>query len=106
MKRLALITTVLAASGCVSMTPRAQHIQLHSGVSTQLQNCKKLGPVTATASGWGMLSMDDVRQQAANNLRDAAAAKWGDTVDSLALINTDTFINSVSASGIGYKCFD
>jgi hypothetical protein len=106
MKRNGLIYIgALALCGCVSITPQAEKIQLHPSNSTQLQGCKKLGPISAEASAWKQMTWSDLEEQAKNNLREAAGAKWGDGVDSVALINMDKHTEKLVANGIAYKCF-
>lgn len=101
------IATIIAASllsGCVSMTPRAQAIQVHKPDSSLIARCKQLGPIAAHASGLGKLTMDDVELQAQNNLRDTAAEKYPEA-DSIVVINADRHINSVDSTGMAYRCY-
>lgn len=51
------------------------------------------------------MTWSDLEDQAKNNLREAAVAKWGDGVDSVALINMDKLTEKLVAHGIAYKCF-
>lgn len=104
-KSLLLFLVVVGTISCATMTPRAAKIMLHTQISTQLDSCKKLGPVTAEASAWEKLDWATVEQQAKNNLREAAAAKYGDEVDAVALINVDRYATKVVANGIAFKCF-
>lgn len=104
MKLAALCVTVIIVGGCVSITPRAQKIQLLAATSSTLQSCKKLGPVDAEASALGQINSADLDQQAENNLRDAAAAHWHGDVDTVALINVDHTTIKASASGVAYRC--
>lgn len=105
MKRLlAILAVSTAMSGCVSMTPRAQAIQVQPADSQLLHDCKKLGRVDAKASGWGQWTYDDMREQARNNLRDAAARQYSEA-DTVVLLNVDTHTNSADASGVAYKCY-
>ena len=103
--KASLFVVALTLGGCVSMTPRAQRIQLHPANSTQLNGCQKLGPVTAEASAWTQMNWPDVDEQAEINLRDAAAAKWGSGVDSVGLTNIDNLATKAIANGVAYKCF-
>lgn len=105
MKRVLLLLPLLSLTACVTLTPRAQRIQVQNQNSAVLATCKKLGPVTAKASSWGKMTYADANQQAVNNLRDAAAAQYGDQVDSLVLVNVDTMMTSSYANGIAYNCF-
>jgi hypothetical protein len=99
-----LCLALCALAGCVSVTPRAQQVKLIPSDSSQLAHCKALGPVSADASGLTQMNPDDVDQQAKNNLRDAAGAKWGAGVDSVALTHLDHRTTKSVADGIGYKC--
>jgi hypothetical protein len=102
---IVIICGCLLLSGCVSITPQAEKIQLHPPNSTQLAGCKKLGPISGQASAVAQMDYPDVDRQAANNMRAAAAAKWGEGVDSVALIDVDRTAFRSIANGIGYKCF-
>lgn len=102
---VAIVCGCLLLSGCVSITPQAENIQLHPSNSTQLAGCKKLGPISGEASAVAQMDYPDVDRQAANNMRAAAAEKWGDGVDSVALIDVDRTTFRSIANGIGYKCF-
>lgn len=103
------LTTLLALSAflsaCVTMTPQGSKVMLHQTNSTQLGDCKKLGPVTARASAWGQFSLEDLRQQALNNLRDATATAFPEA-DSVGLANVDMTNSEAVASGIAYRCFE
>jgi len=104
-KILVLLFIVVGLSSCATITPRASGIMLHSQISSQLDSCKRVGPVTAEASCWGVWSKRDCFQQAKNNLREAAIVKYGEQVDSVALINMDEYSTAVVAHGIAFKCF-
>lgn len=102
--KLALPLAALALlSGCVSITPRAARIQVLSGSTTQVQGCKRLGRISADALA-AKLDYDSVDQQAVNNMRDAAAAKWGDQVDTVVVSNVDRLATHSMANGIGFRC--
>jgi hypothetical protein len=102
---LLLILASVACTGCVTMTPRAGQIMLHSQMSTLLDKCKKLGPVSAEASAWTQIDYASVDQQAKNNLRDKAAEIYGAEVDSVVVINVDRYGTKSVASGVAFKCF-
>ncbi|MEX2163796.1 MAG: hypothetical protein WD823_06085 [Sulfuricaulis sp.] len=100
MKRLVfLCIAALGSTSCVTMPPEAAKIMLHRQVSTQLDNCMKLGPVSAESGAW------DLPEQAINNLRANAVKKYGDKVDSVALINVDSYLTKTVAHGLAFKCF-
>ena len=105
MKRLLATAAVVAAlSGCVTMTPRAQRIQVQSQDSALLKDCQKLGRVDARASGWGQMTYDGMNEQARNNLREATAAQYA-TADTVVILTVDTHMNSADSSGVAYKCY-
>ncbi|MFC5437125.1 hypothetical protein ACFPME_11185 [Rhodanobacter umsongensis] len=101
----AFLALCLGLTGCVSITPRAEKIQLHPSTSNLLEHCERLGPVSAEASAWTQPNWGSVDQQVTNNLRQNAAAKWPDKVDSVALINIDHENTKATANGVAYKCF-
>jgi hypothetical protein len=100
-----ILAAIATLTGCVSITPRAQRIQLHPANSVAIQSCQKIGPVTARATAANQWTYDDVNEQARNNLRDAVAEQYGDRADSVVLLNIETHTNGSVASGIAYKCF-
>lgn len=105
MKRiLSVLAVSLALSGCVTMTPRAQHIQVQKQDSALLRDCTKLGRVDAKASGWGKLTYESMNAQAEANLREATAAQYA-TADTVVVLNVDTHMNSADATGVAYKCY-
>jgi hypothetical protein len=99
-----LLAASAALSGCVTMTPRVQHIQVQKQDSALLKDCTKLGRVDAKASGWGQLTYENMNEQAANNLREATAAQYA-TADTVVILNVDTHTNSADATGVAYKCY-
>jgi len=105
MKHVApLALSLLMIAGCVSITPRAQRIQVLSGSTTQVQSCKRLGRISGEAGAWNKLDYDSVDQQAVNNMRDAAAAKWGDQVDTVVVSNVDRLVTKSMANGVAFSC--
>lgn len=104
--RSGYLVTVLftGLAGCVSLTPRAQSVQLYAADAPALASCRKLGRIKAEVSGFSQLNWDNVDAQAKNDLRDAAAAKWGDAVDAVALVTVDHSTTEATANGIGYLC--
>jgi hypothetical protein len=102
---LFFLSAFVLCTGCVSMTPKGAKIMLHSQISSQLDSCTKLGPVISEASAFKQMTWAAVEQQAKNNLRDAAARQYGDRVDTVALINLDSYNTKVVANGIAFKCF-
>jgi hypothetical protein len=103
MKKVFLAVFLLANSSCATITPDAANIVVHSQVSTVLDACQMLGPISAEASAWKALSWSQVYQQVKNNLRHEAATKYD--ADSIAIMNIDTYTTKAVAHGIAYKCF-
>lgn len=104
MRFAALCLSVIMLGGCVSITPRAQKIQLLPATSHKLAHCTKLGAIDAEASAMGQINAGDLDHQAENNLRDAAAVQWGNDVDSVVMLTIDHATTKATAHGIGYKC--
>lgn len=104
MKIAVLCIFAVMAGGCVSITPRAQQIQLLPAASSQLSRCTRLGTIDATASAISQINAGDLDHQAQNNLRDAAAARWNQGVDSVGLITVDHTTTKATAHGIAYAC--
>ena len=79
---------------------RASNVQFLQRFDSGLDNCRRLGPISATGSGY--YSMETGLSDAANQLRVSAAFLGGDTV----VINTregdDNFYTRVHA--VAYRC--
>lgn len=101
---LVVLFASAALAGCVTMTPRAQRIQLQQQDSALLKDCQKLGRVDAEASGYAQWTYDDLKQQAENNLREAAAARYV-TADTVVVLNVDTRASAVGTSGVAFRCY-
>lgn len=104
MKAPALWLVAILVGGCVSITPRAQKLQLVAADSASLAGCTKLGSLDADASAVGQINAADLDLQAKNNLRDAAAERWDNGVDTVALLNVDHATTTATAHGIAYRC--
>jgi hypothetical protein len=90
-------------TACVTMTPRAQDIRLVSS-ETLTANCQRLGAVSGQAAAWGQINADAVDQQAKNNMKDSAAAKYGAAANAVLLTSVDREITKSSAVGVAYQC--
>lgn len=95
---------LLCMTGCVVLSEKARNVQVHSQVSNLLDNCKRIGPVSATASS--MLSPDQAVQEAKVKIRESVSDLGGDTV---ATLNTDVLTSittwDASIQGIAFKCY-
>lgn len=105
MKAVVYCTVILLCiTGCVTLSEKAKRVQVHSQVSNLLENCKRIGPVSATASS--MLSPDQAAQEAKVKIREEAADQGGDTV---AILNTDILTSlttwEASMQGVAFKCY-
>ncbi len=100
--RILLLLTLFLLSGCASITPEAQKVIVHSQVSNLLNNCARLGNVSATVSGWAKASWDEVYQQAKNDIRDKAYKEL--RADTVALVNSDRIGSNVTVQAIAFKC--
>ncbi len=99
-----LVIAASIATGCATPTlsPRAQEIIIHRDISTQLDGCKRLGPVQTDTRG-GPFDFSAVADKA---FREQAIERYGNSVDSIALINRDLHpAGRVVMQGIAYSCF-
>jgi len=94
-----LIPVILAA--CVTVPPEAARVQLHSQMSSLLQDCRRLGPVRG--SGSRIISKENALEKAKVQMRKQAATKYG--ADSVALINIDPYWNEIVANGVAFDCY-
>ena len=94
---------ILSGSSCATISSQAEKVNLHSSMSTILDDCKKLGPVSAEESAWGHFSMSDTYQQAKNNLREEAFKIYN--ADTVVLINVDEYATKIIAHGVAFNCF-
>jgi hypothetical protein len=85
-------------SGCASISDKAAPVQVHTQISSVLDKCKRLGPVTASTSSLSLES-DTILQ---NRLREAVVDLGGDT---LVLLNTDYYLTKDRQHGIAFRCY-
>lgn len=104
--RYTALLSLILLSGCATkaISPEAASVQVHQQVSTLLNDCKKLGPV----SGYGTKPLGNALpptgaiNEAIGELREATAARSGDSV---AIVNTEMALTGVRVLGIAYQCF-
>lgn len=99
-----LVIAAWIVTGCATPTlsTRAQQIIIHRDISTQLEGCKRLGPVQTDTRG-GPFDFSAVADKA---FRDQAIERYGDSVDNIALINRDILpAGRVVMQGIAYSYF-
>lgn len=104
MKLITILIFPLILTACAGPRPfsqKAMSIQVHTQMSTILNDCKKLGPVSAT--GWDTFYGGPwARRQAENVLRELAADRGADTVVRL---NEDwNGSTHVTVHGMAFKC--
>lgn len=99
--KLALITIIII-QGCATITPEAQNVMVHSQVSSLLDDCERLGNVSANVSTFTKLDRDTAFQQAKNDVRDKAYRQYG--ADTVAVVNSDNFMTSLTVQAIAFKC--
>lgn len=105
-KLLLAMAGLMLLSGCAAtLTERAARIQVHSQMSSLLNSCEKIGPVSGSVEN-ALLGPDPLASQAKANVRDAVAEKGGDT---LVITNIDTFrgfaYNKVVVQGVALRCY-
>lgn len=98
MTRLILVGITL--TGCVTLSEKASKVQIHSQMSTLLDGCTKLGPVSSVGSR--AVSLNHAVETAKVGLREATADKRGDSV---VVLNTDMFLTEVIVQGVAFKCY-
>lgn len=99
-----VVALFFIASGCVTLSQKAESVQVHRQVSNLLDSCKRIGPVSSIGSS--MLSDEQAVAEAKVRLREKAADKGGDTV---AILNIDVLTNITTweahMQGIAFKCY-
>lgn len=99
-REVMVVFAAIATAGCVSISEKAAKVQVHSQMSTLLDGCTKLGPVSSKGSR--VVSQHHAVETAKVGLREATADKGGDSV---VILNTDTFSSEVVMQGVAFKCY-
>lgn len=97
-----LFITIILLNSCASITPEAQRVTVHSQASNLLNECKRLGNVSATVNGWTKASWDEAQQQAKNDIRDKAYREMG--ADTVAIVNSDIVDSLLTVQGVAFRC--
>ena len=87
---------------CATISPQAANIIVHSQMSNLLDDCKRLGNVSANVSAWSKWDWYQTIKQAENDVREEAWQRY--RADTVAIINVDTYITSATVQGIAFKC--
>lgn len=95
---LFLATVALLTAACTTVSETALKVQVHTQISSVLDQCKRLGPVSAYHSSMIL----DSREALSVKLREASAALGGDTV---VLLNIDETLTEARQQGIAYRCY-
>lgn len=82
--RLLLAFTTLTIAACATISKEGENVAV---VATVKEDCKNLGPVTVTVTGWGLPS------ESMNVLRNNTAEKGGNTL-----------VQTGDNTGIAYSC--
>jgi hypothetical protein len=109
-KIIVIASSFLFIQACTTISDRAAKVQVQRQMSTLLDKCKNLGPITGEAianeKAW---SIDRGVQQAEANGRDKVAEIGGDT---FVVLNTDDFNgfglssnNKTVVQGVAMKCY-
>lgn len=96
-----LMVCIMLLSGCATLTPEAAGVMVHAQVSNLLDDCKRLGNISKNVNMF-KFSRATATQQARNDVRDEAYKRY--RADTVAIINTDDFTNSVTVQAIAFKC--
>lgn len=100
MRKTFVFLLPILLTGCVTMSPEAERVQVHHQESNLLQDCKKLGPVSALYAY--PFSVRQAEAEAEVKLRQDTYNLHGDTV---AILNMESGIARVSMQGVAYKCY-
>ena len=103
-RTLAVLVMVVLLAGCTHISNEAMNVAVHRQYSNLLDDCEKLGPVSCKSSASGHLTWDEVRQQAANDLRQVAWDKY--QADTVVLLNVDVTFNWAFAQGVAFRCYE
>lgn len=100
MRILAAFLTALCGLlyGCASISDKAAGIQVHTQISSALDKCKKIGPVSARVTSLQLSGPEELSVK----LREAVADQGGDT---LVLLNLDETLTELRQQGIAYRCY-
>jgi len=101
LRKYGLICLVL--SGCTTISPDAERVQVHHWASTALAKCERLGPVSVEVRSATLWLLGGAGRAARNMLRERAYQQYN--ADSVALLNIDDYWNAVVAQGVAYRCF-
>ncbi len=93
---------ILTLAGCASITPQGSNVVVYSQNSSLLNDCQRLGNVSANVSAWGKWDKQQTIQQAENNIRDQASQRYN--ADTVVILNTDNYLTSATVQGIAFKC--
>lgn len=98
-----LISIAVMLSACaVTMTDKAAKIQVHSQMSTLLNSCKQLGPVSENGKDL-LMGVSHALAAARVKARERVADMGGDT---LVVTNVDTFGSTeATVQGTALKCY-
>lgn len=99
--RLSLVTiAALSLIGCATISEDARKVQVHSQISSILNDCERVGPVSASTSAFqlGSTVVADLDAQ----LRQATFELGGDSV---AIINSEQSPTRYHAQGVAFRCY-
>ncbi len=98
LRTVSLSLIAVALVGCVSISDEAASVQFHTQVSSALDGCERVGPLTVRVSQFSLSTGSEISVA----LREAAASIGADTVVAL---NYDETISEIIQQGIAYKCY-
>lgn len=109
-KLFVIFASLVFVQACTTISDRAAKVQIQRQMSTLLDKCKNLGPITGEAianeKAW---SLDRGVQQAEANGRDKVAELGGDT---FVVLNTDEYYgiafsskNKTVVQGVAMRCY-
>lgn len=100
-KRLMIgILLSVAITGCVTTDPddKASQVQVHEELTSYLDKCQKLGPVTASLPHPHF----NIERALVRQLREETLKLGGDSV---AIVDSDNTFAKEALQGVAFKCF-
>ncbi|NLY13305.1 MAG: DUF4156 domain-containing protein [Gammaproteobacteria bacterium] len=102
MKKVLPVSFAIALSACATVSPQGSSVMVVSQESRLLEGCEQLGPVSVKSSAWTKWDASQTNQQARNDLRELAFARYG--ADTVAILTLDNNFTSATAEGMAFKC--
>jgi len=99
-----LVILLIGCSTGTQLSKQGNVVQVHTQMSTLLNNCRNLGPVQVRDDTFNLILPDENKRSAVNKAREITAQMGGDT---LVLINSEmTYMGAVATvQGVAMRCY-